>query len=337
VLLALLLCARSGAAWGADDNGGDPAVEEARKHYRRGVEFYNDQSYAAALAEFRRAYEIAPNVNVLYNIGQLQFRLQDYAGALSTLLKYLSDGGSTVAPDRRSAVERDIERLRDRVAYVEVRTSVDGADVLVGDAVVGRTPLSEPVLTNIGRVHFSLRQAGREVATRDVDLAAGDHLQIELEPAAPLPAPSPAPAPVPGPAPAPTLPAASAAPPPSVGPLAPLGETGGHPRSSRWVTTATWAGAAALATGATITGVLALSSAGDLAQQRRTDGVTRDALDATQSRVKGLALATDLLGAAALISSGVAVYLTLDSRAHARSVPITLRVSPRGVSASCAF
>jgi hypothetical protein len=329
-LSLFLLSASTRAARAADEPADDAVVEEARKHYRRGVEFYNDQSYAAALAEFRRAYETAPNASVLYNIGQLQFRLQDYAGALSTLQRYLSEGGSKIAPDRRTAVERDVERLRDRVAYVDLRSSVEGADVLVGDSVIGRTPLSEPAVTNIGHVRIALRLAGREVATWEGNLAAGDRANVELEPAPQAPAPPPPPLAVPAAAPPVVSPEVAAG-------LAPRsGESEERRHSPRWITV-TWVAAGALTAGAATTGALALSAAADLSQQRRTDGATRSALDAAQTRVKTLALTTDALGAAALLTASVALYLTLDARAHDRGGTVAFGLTPGGVSAAGRF
>src|ERR1043165_5818761 len=67
----------------------DSSVKEAGKHFQRGVTLYNEADYRAALVEFKRAYEIAPNSAVLYNIGQTYYQLQNYAAALVALGRYL--------------------------------------------------------------------------------------------------------------------------------------------------------------------------------------------------------------------------------------------------------
>src|SRR5438046_1076480 len=69
------------------------AVNDAAKHFQRGVTMYTEADYRAALVEFRRAYEIAPNATVLYNIAQTYYQLQDYAGALVTFERYLAEAG----------------------------------------------------------------------------------------------------------------------------------------------------------------------------------------------------------------------------------------------------
>src|SRR3954465_9847176 len=89
------------------------SVEEARQHYKRGVDLYGEANYTAALIEFRRAYEIAPNFSVLYNIGQIHYQLHDYADSLRTFQAYLSEGGNKVPSARRTEVEREVAYLRD--------------------------------------------------------------------------------------------------------------------------------------------------------------------------------------------------------------------------------
>jgi hypothetical protein len=70
-------------------NGKTPAVvspeqvSSARVHFLRGVESYKEGAFDIAVVEFTRAYEIAPNFRVLYNIAQSQAERHDYAAALS--------------------------------------------------------------------------------------------------------------------------------------------------------------------------------------------------------------------------------------------------------------
>ena len=48
----------------------EPALGEARERFQRGVDLYKEGSFDAALAEFNKAYELAPNFRVLYNMAQ---------------------------------------------------------------------------------------------------------------------------------------------------------------------------------------------------------------------------------------------------------------------------
>ena len=56
--------------------------DEASQRFRSGVRFYKDHDFAAALVEFKQAYDLVPNYIVLYNLGQTARELKDYAAAL---------------------------------------------------------------------------------------------------------------------------------------------------------------------------------------------------------------------------------------------------------------
>jgi tetratricopeptide (TPR) repeat protein len=121
------------------------AKEEAQRRFEQGKELYEENDFRGALIEFRRAYQLAPNFKLLYTIAQVYYQLQDYAAALQTFEKYLADGGREVPAARKTEVERELERLKTRVARVELTTNVAGAEVSVDDVDIGTTPLSKPV------------------------------------------------------------------------------------------------------------------------------------------------------------------------------------------------
>jgi hypothetical protein len=163
----------------------DPVVDGAQAHvaathFERGVKLYEEQDWRAALIEFDRAYAVSPQYRVLYNIGQCDFQLADYAGARAAFEKYLADGGALVPDARREQVRASIEELGGRVALVRVVTDVDGAEVTVDDTVVGKTPLESPILVSAGRRKIGATKAGRTGAVRVVDLAGEDSVEIAL-------------------------------------------------------------------------------------------------------------------------------------------------------------
>src|ERR1700753_3858618 len=116
--VVVTLASASGAAR-AQAHGADT-------HFKHGVELYKDNDYSAALVEFRRAYELDPRFQVLYNIAEAYFQLQDYANALRTFQKYLNEGATKSPAARRAEVEKELEKLKKRVARLEVVTSEPG-------------------------------------------------------------------------------------------------------------------------------------------------------------------------------------------------------------------
>jgi hypothetical protein len=271
--------------------------EEAKARFGRGVELYKEGDYRAALIEFRRAHELAPNYKVLYNIGQANLELSDYAGAVVAFRRYLDEGKGDVPAEKRKLVEGEIEKLEARVARVTVKVDLEGAEVTVDDVVVGKTPLAQPVLVSAGRRRIAIVRAGVPAASRVVDLAGGDRPTVTFDVAKEPPPASTTPAVVATGAPAPT-----ASPPPEPPPPPPRSETPVY--VGLGVT-----GALGIGTG--IVGLLALSAKGSLDKQ--LDKVPGDstAIQDRRDQVKSLALVTDVLGAATLVSGAVTTYLAL--------------------------
>lgn len=167
-------------------------AREAGQHFRRGVELYSEANYAGALVEFKRAYALASSSTALYDIGETQFQLQDYAGALQTFKKFLLEFGP--GENHHAEVEANVQVLATRVGHLRVTTVPEGADVAVDDEGSGKTPITEPLLVSVGRRKVVASMPGRQPVTRYVDVAAGDEADVTLSLPAPVEAP-PAPPP----------------------------------------------------------------------------------------------------------------------------------------------
>src|SRR5690348_12705741 len=76
--LAILLACAQPAAAATEPGAPDRSVRAARSHFQRGVVLYRSGAYDAALAEFSRAYDAAPNYRILYNLAQIQAQKHDY-------------------------------------------------------------------------------------------------------------------------------------------------------------------------------------------------------------------------------------------------------------------
>jgi len=158
----------------------DNPAREASRHFQRGVELYNDGDFRGVLVEFKKAYGLLPRASVLYDIGQTEYQLQEYAEALRVLERFLAETGPTAT--HRAEVLETVEVLRGRVGRIAVATEVADCDVMVDDVSVGRTPLSNPILVSVGRRKVSLSCSGRVPATRSVEIAAGETGRVEFPP-----------------------------------------------------------------------------------------------------------------------------------------------------------
>ncbi len=283
----------------AADAPGKAASEAGRVHFLRGVALFKDADFRAALIEFKKAYEIAPNYRVEYNIGQTCLELQDYGCALSAFQKYLAEGGSDVPAARKKEVEKEVTRLSSLVAHVRIVASKEGAEIAVDDVVVGRGPLSAPLLVGAGRHKFSAQLAPFLPATKVVDVASGDDLEVKLDLADPQPAAVPVPVVVPAPTPAPVGERAAPVKPPPPPPEAPS-------RAPFYIgLTST-----AVLTGATVAfGVVSLGAKSSLDDKAGQVGVTPAEMDSARTKVETFSLVTDVVGATAIVAGVVTTVL----------------------------
>ena len=175
---------------------GDTAAArlEAKKHFQRAVALYEEQYFRASLAEFQRAYELAPNYKLLYNIGQALYQLQSYSKAAEAFEQYLASGNRDIPRARRSEVEDSLVRLRTRVATLTIRVNVAAAEVSVDDQVVATEAGSVTMKVNAGPHRVSVIAKGHVPLSRNITLVGEDNtdlrLDLELEDTTP-PAPSP--------------------------------------------------------------------------------------------------------------------------------------------------
>jgi len=299
--------------------------EEARTRFQHGVELFRDGDPRAALIEFRRAYELAPNFRVLFNIGQASFEAQDYPSAVLAFQRYLAEGGKDVPAARRAQIEGDIKRLEARLAHLTITTNVAGAEVLVDDVSVGRTPLPAPLVVGMGRRKLAVVATDRETQTRLVDLAGGDNTTIDL----PFPIAKLANRP---------LPEAQDAPlPPAEGHVEPfaINDLGNQPHRTPWLQVG-WIATGVLAAATVTTGFLALHAKNDFEHTLDQQLDARQTLDEQRSRTRRWALTTDILGGAT-IAVGLTTLAGWFFSRRGETSPVGVSLAMDGVSVSRRF
>jgi hypothetical protein len=267
---------------------------EASLHFRRGVELFQEDAHRAALVEFERAYDIAPDYRLLYNIGQTKLRLQDYLGVVQSYEAYLSQGGTGVPAERRTQVEEALVALRDRVGRLGITCNRDGSEVFIDDVGVGKTPIKGSIPVNVGRHRVLVRAADGANETRVVNVAGGDvaELVIELRRMPVQPGPTE---------------------------LLLRAEPGMSVKRKGAI--ATWSVGAALLIGSAATGVLALDAQKNFDRLIDNQGSKPQSISERRDKVETLGLTTDILigaGAAAVVVGTVLWILDArDKRADA--------------------
>lgn len=307
---------REGAAPASSTRAESARVELARVHFQRGVNLYRAGAYDAAFAEFMRAYDLAPNHRILYNLAQVQAQRHDYVEALAHFQRYLDEGGAEVSPERAEQVRGEMAELGQRVSRLRVETNVDDAQLFINGLAAGELARDQPLLLNAGIHRLRLEKDGYVSASRVVTLAGGEELDVSLELIAELDIDD--------------LAVPAAPPPPAPAPVAPA------PRVDRTALWASLVATGALA-GATVTfGLLTQRANRALDDQLSRFPAPRASIEAGRARVRTFALLTDGFGAATAAAVGLSAYFFLSGDAAAADVPadggLSAQIGPRSSS-----
>lgn len=288
--------------WTPRAPSGQPTPEqiaEARERYDRGVQLYEvEGDVGGALIELKKAYDIAPNYRILFNIGQIARTARDYVTSLRAFEAYLAQGGAELDAAKREQVTAELETLRGLVANVNVTVDQPGATITIDDVDVGRSPLAAAVMVNAGRHRVAAQYEGR-TATRSVEVGGRERVTVELQ----IPRPASAPAPV-----QPSRP--------------PEPESTG-PSPYVWIG---WGTAAALGAGAAVTGVLALSQKSDVEERTFVGETPPQDLTDDRTTARTLAITSDVLTGTAIIVAGVSLYFTITTMDDAKPAPTSAAV-----------
>jgi hypothetical protein len=178
LLLATTLISTATPRWawaqtapGNQPAGGDTSSADDAK--RRGDEAMIAIRYEEALAHYRRAYEQTKNPALLYNMGRAYEGLADFPNALDALDEF----AVKASPELKARVPKLDELLNDvrrRVATMIVSSPVTGAEIRLGNKVVGTTTGPQTIVkVNAGPQPLTVWHKDYFPFERQVTLAPG--------------------------------------------------------------------------------------------------------------------------------------------------------------------
>ena len=257
--------------------------------FQRGDERFAQRDYAAALAEYKRAYDLLPEYGVLYNIGATNIKLERWADARRAFSDYIELGGERLPAARVQEVQNYLDILRQRTATLSLLLNVPDAEIHIDGARVAATAISGLVVEPGDHV-VRVAKPGFRPAEDVFHANNGDNVRVVLQltrvgtlgPAAPIARGA--------------LTVSSAPPPLAIDPEpTPL-----------WVP---WTLTGVLAAGWLTTAALAIRARHDR-DTIEQPGTPEHRIDAARRLHISLAVASDVLLAATLVSGGISAYLT---------------------------
>lgn len=155
--------------------------KEADRHFKAGVALFKEGKFKEALAEFERAYEIAPHPLVLYNIAGCHRELSNYGEAIRFYERFLKEGKGQVPATRLNTAQTELDAILARIARITI--VIQGppyAQLFLDGAALGTMPVPMPLVLPPGEHKIVAKADGYKDAERTLRVASGDEAEISL-------------------------------------------------------------------------------------------------------------------------------------------------------------
>ena len=164
----------------APDADADPKKAEARSHFETGLKLFNDQSYDAALAEFKQSLASFPTRSALQNAAVTLKKLKRFDESADAFDRLLVDYPN-LTPEERTFVETEKKELVAYVATLDIRVVEPDATVLVDGTERGKTPLGKPVRVSAGSRFVRVIKEGYVPFEQRVDVAGRTNVVVNAK------------------------------------------------------------------------------------------------------------------------------------------------------------
>ena len=155
--------------------------KEADRHFKSGVALFKEAKFKEALAEFERAYEIAPHPLVLYNIAGCHRELSNYGEAIRFYERFLAEGKGKVPPARLTTAQTELDGILARIARVTVVIQGPPYATLILDGnPLGTMPVPMPLVLPPGEHKLIAKADGYKDGERTLRVASGDEAEVTL-------------------------------------------------------------------------------------------------------------------------------------------------------------
>lgn len=137
----------------------------------------------AALSSFLAARQLDDSVAVEAAIADATVALGKPAEARSGYLAFIDAHKPSLSPDQLSTCQAKLDEIKALTAQLSLQVSEVDAEVQLDGAVVGRSPLTEPLLANPGPHQITLNKPGFVALTQQLVLTRGvNSLSLQLVP-----------------------------------------------------------------------------------------------------------------------------------------------------------
>ncbi|MBI4954038.1 MAG: hypothetical protein HY908_18590 [Myxococcales bacterium] len=172
-LLALGLSASTAHAAPGDE-------ERAAELFAEGNVAFDADRFDEAYAKYTAAYALLPSTEIGGNLGLTELRLGKFCDAGEHLRTALEHASLALEAAKRERMKASLAEAESKSARLAITVNVPGAEVRVGEAVVGHAPLARAVCVAPGHSVVSARPRGYLPGRVEVEALAGESRSVEL-------------------------------------------------------------------------------------------------------------------------------------------------------------
>ncbi len=143
----------------------------ASEHFDRGVRLSGEGDLRGALTEFRAAYELSQNPEVLFNLAATHENLNEYVEARDLMERYQRLAPPTAVARHRADIVAALARLASRIGTIAL--SVDAPDASVELDGAARRDWRDGLPASVGRRRLVVTAPGREAFRAEIDVLGG--------------------------------------------------------------------------------------------------------------------------------------------------------------------
>jgi hypothetical protein len=153
---------------------------QAAADYQAARVLFDDGDYAGASLKFQHALAESGDARLLWNVAVCEKNLRHYAAVLGLVERYAHEVGANMTPEHRAEVDDVLNTVRTLVSTVHLNVDQPGAAIHVDGEPAGTTPLTQPLLIDLGRHSIAITLAGFEEHVISQDFGGGTYSLFEV-------------------------------------------------------------------------------------------------------------------------------------------------------------
>lgn len=155
-------------------------VTRAKERKLEGDRAMDSLRYADALTAYSEAYTLNPEPALLYNLGRTLEALDRLPEAIEKLELFRSSAPPELLAKVPGLKDR-IANIQKRISQLTIKVNVEGARILVRDAVAGKSPLEKPLVLKAGKASVLIEADGYFPYQTNVELPGGGGYVLDAQ------------------------------------------------------------------------------------------------------------------------------------------------------------